>query len=73
MSRIFRNTWFSGHIDIEQPWERLYRFLDWAVESERKKGFRDFSLSHTSWDLIHARALNGSIKDRRQLYRRIFE
>lgn len=73
MLRIYRNTWFSGHIDIEQSWERLYGFLDWAAESERNESLRGFRLSHTNWDLIYARALNGSIKDRRQLYRRIFE
>lgn len=73
MCRIWQNTWFCGHIDIEKDWDALYGFVRWAAERQRGEGFRDFQLTPTSWDLIYARMLNGSIKDRPALYRRIFE
>ena len=73
MHRIWKNTWFSGHIDIEEPWDKIYGFIHWAVDRRREEGIRDFQLSHNQWDLIYARMLRGSIRDWTQLYKRIFE
>ena len=58
---------------MEESWEKLYGFLQWAVDRRRAEGLRDFSLLKDSWDLIYARMLNGSIKDRPQLYKKMFE
>ncbi|SPO02326.1 related to methyltransferase [Cephalotrichum gorgonifer] len=71
--QIFSNTWFSGHIDIEKPWTSLHSFVRWAVDRRRGEGVPDFDLSPNNWDLIYARMLNGSIRDRPQLHQRILE
>lgn len=73
MHRIWKNTWFCGHVDIEKDWDVLYKFLRWAADRQRAEGLRDFEFSPDNWDLIYARMLNGSIKDRPALYRKIFE
>ena len=60
-------------MDIEQPWDWLPGFLRFATNNRLAEGHEDMRLSPDQWDLIYARMLNGSIKDRPQLYRRMFE
>jgi len=71
--RILKTTYFCGHVNIEQNWEPLYHFVDWAIQKRRTEGNPKPEIDKTNWDLIYVRMMNGSIKDWPALYRKIYK